>query len=47
MKRRVFSESFKTEAVKLVKEHGSSVSKAAQELGISESATSAVVRQSP
>lgn len=38
MKRRVFSESYKTEAVKLVKEQGLSISKAAKDLGISESA---------
>jgi len=38
MKRRNFSESFKTEAVKLVKEQGRSIGKAAKELGISESA---------
>ncbi len=38
MKRRNFSESFKTGAVKLVKEQGRSIGKAAKELGISESA---------
>ena len=38
MKRRVFSESYKIEAVKLVKEQGRSVGQAAAELGISESA---------
>jgi transposase len=37
-KRRVFSESYKTEAVNLVKEQGRSASQAAKELGISESA---------
>ena len=38
MKRRTFSESYKMEAVKLVKEHGVSAGKAAKDLGISESA---------
>jgi transposase-like protein len=38
MKRRNFSESYKAEAVKLVKERGRSAGKAAEELGISESA---------
>lgn len=38
MKRRNFSESYKSEAVKLVKEQGRSVGQAASELGISESA---------
>ena len=38
MKRRNFSASFKAEAVKLVKEQGLSAGKAAQDLGISESA---------
>ena len=38
MKRRVFSESFKKEAVALVKEHQRPASQAAKELGISESA---------
>jgi transposase len=37
-KRRVFSESFKADAVKLVRERGRSATKAAEELGISESA---------
>ncbi|MCP4529508.1 MAG: transposase [Aestuariibacter sp.] len=37
MKRRIFSESYKTEAVKLVREQGLSIGKAAKELGISES----------
>jgi len=36
--RRNFSASFKKEAVTLVKEHGRSAGKAAEELGISESA---------
>lgn len=38
MKRRAFSEPYKVEAVKLVKEHGRSAGQAAKELGISESA---------
>ena len=38
MKRRNFSDSFKEEAVKLVKEQGRSAGKAAKDLGISESA---------
>ena len=38
MKRRNFSASFREEAVKLVKEQGRSVGRAAEELGISESA---------
>jgi len=38
MKRRNFSESFKTEAVKLVREQGRSIGKAAKDLGISASA---------
>lgn len=38
MKRRIFSASFKEEAVKLVREGGRSAGKAAKELGISESA---------
>lgn len=38
MSRRVFSQSFKDEAVKLVSEHGRSVAQATVELGISESA---------
>jgi transposase len=37
-KRRRFAESFKVDAVKLVRETGRSVAKAAEELGISESA---------
>lgn len=38
MKRRNFSKSFKSEAVALVQQHGRSVAKAAEELGISDSA---------
>jgi len=38
MKRKVYSESFKAEAVKLVKEQGLRVGQAAKDLGISESA---------
>jgi len=46
MKRRNFSESFKSEAVKLVKEQGRTVSKAAKELGVSASALAKWVKAS-